>query len=276
MAKAYVNKRDKFLWDNSFKPEDKIPTPSASDEGKAIVVDDDGNYALDEVSAETIYFDLRLNTSDSTITVTDTEHTVAEINELARSYANVSLRVQYDEDDIHRLFRLYRVEDWVTKWNDTVSSAEDGVININTDSINMQDNGTIRFYRRTLSNTPYNYSTEEHIVGTWIDGKPVYEKTVIANKSDLAADVASYYSHGISDIDSVIGYEVYFRFTNGAISDINYVPEYYTQEARLSASWCCSINYVSKTQISYMMGSNVYASDIDKMIATIRYTKTTD
>ena len=32
-----------------------------------------------------------------------------------------------------------------------------------------------------IAKTGNNYSTEERVVGTWIDGKPVYQKTIIGN-----------------------------------------------------------------------------------------------
>ena len=43
---------------------------------------------------------------------------------------------------------------------------------------------TIRIF--DLLNNKYNYSTEEQIVGAWIDGKPIYEKTFIISDFDFS------------------------------------------------------------------------------------------
>jgi len=52
-----------------------------------------------------------------------------------------------------------------------LSSPSDGQILIYNATSNKWVNGGIG----------HNYSTTEHVIGTWIDGKPLYEKTFVAN-----------------------------------------------------------------------------------------------
>ena len=47
------------------------------------------------------------------------------------------------------------------------------------------------------------YSTDERIVGTWIDGKELYEKTI--NFGALPNSDTKEVSHGIANIDQIIG-----------------------------------------------------------------------
>ena len=49
------------------------------------------------------------------------------------------------------------------------------------------------------------YSTTEHVVGKWINGKTIYEKTV--NFGTLPNTETSQKSHGISNIDQIVGVE---------------------------------------------------------------------
>ena len=157
MSFKVVNKVDRdFRWDNGSNPYGfNVPFPTTEDNGKVLSVVE-GKYALATSSSgeETIYFNLRLNTSESTLSVTDTEYTVSQINSMVYSYITpIVLRVQYDETDVYRLFSLYRVEatNNVTKWCSTVSTDDSGV-EIYNDLINITDNGTLTFYRRAVKN----------------------------------------------------------------------------------------------------------------------------
>lgn len=51
----------------------------------------------------------------------------------------------------------------------------------------------------------HHYSTTEKVIGTWIDGKPVYEKTV--NFGALPNMDSKGVNHGISNLDTIIGYD---------------------------------------------------------------------
>lgn len=62
-----------------------------------------------------------------------------------------------------------------------------------------------------------NYSYDEKVVGTWVDGSPLYEKTLYFNNVKLdKADNTSGLVHGVENIGSVrFVTEVYFDFSGG-------------------------------------------------------------
>ena len=55
----------------------------------------------------------------------------------------------------------------------------------------------------------FNYSTDEHIVGKWIDGKLLYEKTV--NVGDMPNNASKVVSLGVSNLDMVIDYSGFIK-----------------------------------------------------------------
>lgn len=109
----------------------------------------------------------------------------------------------------------------------------------------------------------HHYSSNEKVVGTWVDGKPIYEKTVIFNVGDLPNSSSSYITHNISNIKNVISFY-------GVIAD----------GTNMRPIGCARINS------SYIIGSLVNLTSIyietnlDLSTATgqavIQYTKTTD
>lgn len=120
----------------------------------------------------------------------------------------------------------------------------------------------------------HQYSTEEHVVGTWIDGRPVYEITNEVTKSQMTKDADYQYSYSLSNLSidnlvdsSCVGIpssgnaELYLPFipynNNGIIS--NYGAAYELHPATIAL-----------TAQSTTMGR------INGIRYTIQYTKTTD
>ena len=66
-------------------------------------------------------------------------------------------------------------------------------------------NGKMRTSEGGGSGSSHNYSTTEQVIGTWIDGKPVYEQ-VIVFQSQITLNQNSWYSTSIlsSGFDSII------------------------------------------------------------------------
>ena len=104
----------------------------------------------------------------------------------------------------------------------------------------------------------HTYSTDEQIVGTWIDGKPLYEKTYI-NLNILINNTTSWFRTGIviPDINTIVG---------GSGIDIS--NQYW------SVNVCI---YTANNEVGISIATLVGASGgrvIDTL--TLRYTKTTD
>jgi len=86
--------------------------------------------------------------------------------------------------------------------------------------------------RRTVGgNSMHNYSTSEQIVGTWIDGSTLYEKSFYSSD---AMSAHTEITHGISNLDLVISCECFIRTsdksyqlpitTNQGIAEIDITP----------------------------------------------------
>ena len=110
------------------------------------------------------------------------------------------------------------------------------------------------------SPTQHNYSTEEKVVGTWVDGKPLYEKTVLYD-GVITQNTKIYQDDSIDEFIDVFNkyfYDTYF------------------------SHWCGSINgeyELNITSADKNLNGNVdsaYGSRITKCRCTIQYTKTTD
>ena len=113
-----------------------------------------------------------------------------------------------------------------------------------------------------LSKVSTNYSTEEKVVGTWVDGKPLYQKTVYISAFPNSADLNV--AHGIQNLDKVINISGYAY--NGSNQFLT-IP-------RVTGSNNLNIDVdVLGANIRISVGSNL--SHFSGHI-TLQYTKTTD
>jgi hypothetical protein len=107
----------------------------------------------------------------------------------------------------------------------------------------------------------HTYSTTEQVVGTWVDGKPIYEITIDCGYFQNTTNV-QYFSHGISNLDFVIDLQGFF-YDSVASGNLPFVG---------TASDGISI-WVEPTQICIVTQSNRSSYHY---YVTLRYTKTTD
>ena len=106
-------------------------------------------------------------------------------------------------------------------------------------------------------------STDEKIVGTWINDKPLYEKTIVATKvsgTDLNIDI------GVSAIDNIFIYGGSLITTQGTV----YGLDRYEAGGTFTRAEITS----NKTKFHYVSSTGNYTNGI--VIAILRYTKTTD
>lgn len=108
------------------------------------------------------------------------------------------------------------------------------------------------------------YSTDEQVIGKWIDGKTLYRKTIVDNNR-IGAGETLLINHGISNIEEITNVKY------GIVYQEEYYPspviydDYTTQLV---------INKITKTQIHVKSFGEVWATH--KLTITIEYTKTTD
>ena len=108
----------------------------------------------------------------------------------------------------------------------------------------------------------HHYSTDEHVIGTWIDGKPLYERTfaltsgiTIGGYTNIALDTT---------INKIKNLDGYIERSNGAVDKING----YTQSddtARMA---------IRAGKIEVYISSDF--TSVSELWVTIQYTKTTD
>lgn len=109
-----------------------------------------------------------------------------------------------------------------------------------------------------------NYSTEEQVVGTWIDGKPLYQKTV------ETTNIPSSGNAELTDFTRIfanLNIDTIFKSSSYAIRAGVSLSEYF-----VSADDCFSLA-TFPTTVWYKHKSN---ASITKVVLTIQYTKTTD
>lgn len=108
-----------------------------------------------------------------------------------------------------------------------------------------------------------NYSFDGHVVGTWVDGKPLYEKTVdFGNLPN--ADTKSV-QHGIDNADYVWIYDGFVDQKNGSFASIAG-----TNPTLLSSGWTF---WCDRNNVNCLTGLN---RETYTAIVTLHYTKTTD
>lgn len=131
------------------------------------------------------------------------------------------------------------------------------------------------FYQRILpylNGSPMDYSTEEKVVGTWIDGRPVYQKTF---EFGQLGNVSTWTDFGAQDIGASVDKVIAswgILFTNsGTCGQIPYA----------AGSSGVFINHglnsntgALKNKVSLCYNGSF--TWITKSYATIQYTKTTD
>ena len=115
------------------------------------------------------------------------------------------------------------------------------------------------------------YSTEEQVVGTWIDGKPVYQKT-IAISDNVISTGNNEIAHNISDLDTIIYAFGEYTRANGDLGFCVSIP------VNTNAfTYAVSLRGYTSSKILLEIGSAYNGTGrITECHITLQYTKTTD
>ena len=128
------------------------------------------------------------------------------------------------------------------------------------------------------ANNLQNYSTEEQIIGSWIDGKPIYQKTIECGAlSNSSNNVNKFIDTGINGIDTVIdiksiGYFFAQSGDNGYMNTLFWKADSSSEYIYTYVGDNTNNGYPNKIAIQYK-GNIAWLSN---MYVTIQYTKTTD
>lgn len=111
------------------------------------------------------------------------------------------------------------------------------------------------------------YSTTEKVIGTWIDGKPLYQTTMSLTSSSSDGDQqVSLSTYGISDIDVVCGIEGTISSSSGGYAPLNYFA---------ASNDRCNLYMASNNTVLVIAHYGSW-SNSRPVYVTMKYTKTTD
>lgn len=111
----------------------------------------------------------------------------------------------------------------------------------------------------------HNYSTTEQVVGTWVDGSPVYEKTFVINNPATGNNTIT---HNISNLDMLISVSGFAKRADGYQQMFNFITN------ADNFNWNLLVMDFSSTDFVLQVGSNYTSTRaIIKAVATLRYTK---
>lgn len=113
-----------------------------------------------------------------------------------------------------------------------------------------------------------NYSTEEQVVGKWIDGKPLYQRTIKYTSGwNIGYEVSL--PHNISNLDKVVDFKAFYTRSDGTTQ---HIPNVHND----MALWGAGIYDFSVNNFTLYIGTLAGVFTINELFITLRYTKTTD
>ena len=135
---------------------------------------------------------------------------------------------------------------------------------------------------RDIYTNPMNdYSTSEKVVGSWIDGKPIYQKTIeLVKPTDLNTPKNTPIN---VIVDTMVDMRIVYHQNNGASrvldsysSTIANASSTSNSGAGIQTWFQGDTSNASANVIVVMTGVSGYIENCQKIYATIQYTKTTD
>jgi hypothetical protein len=117
------------------------------------------------------------------------------------------------------------------------------------------------------------YSTEEIIVGTWVDNKPIYRKVYFFDCKSINY-TAVYKGHGINDLETIITQKCNWLDGSGSVNRWRAIPANYYA----TLNWATQLT-VDMYNITFELGDSAYSRIRDQgkqLYVILEYTKATD
>ena len=115
----------------------------------------------------------------------------------------------------------------------------------------------------------FHYSTDEQFTGKyWIDGKPLYQKTIIKSNG-FSKGAWNAVAHDITNLNEVHFAEGMLKITQSGVS-------YYHKLGGYRDTNYCTNLQIQPTYIQVFIGNTESNVTINKCEVTLQYTKTTD
>ena len=115
----------------------------------------------------------------------------------------------------------------------------------------------------------HHYSANEKVIGTWIDGKPLYEKTVTFGAISGGAQFSI--QSGVTTVDTLVDVNVMCSISGGFIK----MPMALPASSAVVEEWCAGLQSFSKSSGNLRLDTGTNRP-FDGGFAVFRYTKTTD
>ena len=104
----------------------------------------------------------------------------------------------------------------------------------------------------------YTFSTNEVWIGTWINGKKIYQKTLQINVADLTnTSLASYnvITHNIADIDLPLGYDAFSDLTTDNSRLMKHI-KFMDSDSSHTSQYHLYVRRFTRTEIQVIKGTN--------------------
>jgi len=137
----------------------------------------------------------------------------------------------------------------------------------------------IAYFIKDAPNNIFSFSTNEEIVGTWITGKPVYQKTYNIGSKTIPAQGSSLYVNIDTDTtkEFINGFGTY-KWTNNGVTYSYFIGSTIFNDANTTDVFKSQFIKTSNVGLRAKFTQKVSSSpvSITDFVVTIQYTKTTD
>lgn len=136
-------------------------------------------------------------------------------------------------------------------------------------SADLEDYATKEYVNEAIAEIPsplHEYSTSEKIVGTWVDGKPIYEKTINIGALSKSNSWQSF-NHNIANLKRIISCNGWMIDTTGGVLYMYPIPE---NRPNTQNGICIEVTI---TDINIFHN---WLDNVGECYVTMTYTKTTD
>lgn len=127
------------------------------------------------------------------------------------------------------------------------------------------DTSSIVYKKEKMSNI-LTYSKKEQVIGTWLDGKPIYRKVLSFNQTLTNGTTTN---HNINNLDKMIDAHGWINHSQWGQTPVPLTHSY--------MGGMVGIGNFNSTNFTWFVGSDISAGLVDASINMIlEYTKTTD
>ena len=174
---------------------------------------------------------------------------------------NICLTANTGESQSHNILQPYIVQNYIIKAKQSA-----GVVATVVDGLNSTSaTNALSANQGRILNDRFNYSTTEKVVGTWIDGKPIYEKVLLTGS--ISAGSIGHVPFSRTNIDEILDCQCFGRDSSNNWFPLSRAhPNYFRHQISIY------YNY-PENEFSIEMGTEI---SISKGYIIARYTKTTD